>query len=321
MANNLYIYAVTRAHMRELSMLTSTTLEQMLAAPDYDAALAILAEKGWETELHEPGAILMAEENKTWDFISEMVEDMSPFNVFLVANDYHNLKAAIKKTITGSEVEPVYLPRGTVPLAQLRHAAETADFSDLPPEMRVAGEAAFDALRTSGDGQLCDIRLDVAALAATYQAGKASGSDILARYGELTVAVADIKTAARCAKLGKPRSFVREALVECETLSADRLALAAGEGPEALYTYLANTDYAEAVPALRKSAAAFECWCDNLMMNSIRSQKTVNSGIGPLAAYLLARECEIKSVRMILSGQLNRLPAAAVRERLREMYV
>ena len=104
MAKDLYIYAVTRAHVRELSMLTSAVLEQMLAAPGYDAALAILAEKGWETELHDPGAILTAEENKTWEFISEMVEDMSPFNVFLVANDYHNLKAAIKKTITGSDV-------------------------------------------------------------------------------------------------------------------------------------------------------------------------------------------------------------------------
>ena len=208
-----------------------------------------------------------------------------------------------------------------MPLAQLRHAAETADFSALSPEMRAAGEAAFDALRTSGDGQLCDIRIDTAALAATRRAGRESGSEILARYGELTVAVADIKTAARCAKLGKPRSFIREALVECGTLAVDRLALAAGEGAEALYTYLANTEYAEAVPALRKSAAAFERWCDDLMMDSIRSQKTVSTGIGPLAAYLLARECEIKSVRMILSGQLNRLPAAAVRERLREMYV
>lgn len=321
MANNQYIYAVTRAHVRELSLLTAATLEQMLAAPDYDAAVAILAEKGWETEQHDPGAILMAEENKTWDFLSEMIEDMSPFHVFLVANDYHNLKAAIKKTITGSEVEPVYLPRGIVPLAQLRHAAETADFSALPPEMRAAGEAAFDALRTAGDGQLCDIRLDIAALAATRRAGKESGSEILARYGELTVAVANIKTAVRCAKLGKPRSFVRQALAECDTLSIDRLAQAAGQGIEALYTYLASTDYAEAVPTLRKSAATFECWCDNLMMRSIRSQKTVSTGIGPLAAYLLAREWEMKSVRMILSGQLNRLPAAAVRERLRELYV
>ena len=46
MAKDLYIYAVTRAHVRELSMLTSAVLEQMLAAPGYDAALAILAETG-----------------------------------------------------------------------------------------------------------------------------------------------------------------------------------------------------------------------------------------------------------------------------------
>ena len=44
-------------------------------------------------------------------------------------------------------------------------------------------------------------------------------------------------------------------------------------------------------------------------------------GIGPLAAYLIARENEIKTVRIILSGKLNELPEESIRERVREMYV
>ena len=44
-------------------------------------------------------------------------------------------------------------------------------------------------------------------------------------------------------------------------------------------------------------------------------------GISPLIAYILARETEIKAVRIILSGKHNNLPQETIRERLREMYV
>ena len=38
-------------------------------------------------------------------------------------------------------------------------------------------------------------------------------------------------------------------------------------------------------------------------------------------AYVLARENEIKTVRIILSGKASKLPDEKIRERIREMYV
>ena len=38
-------------------------------------------------------------------------------------------------------------------------------------------------------------------------------------------------------------------------------------------------------------------------------------------AYVIARQNEIKTVRIILSGKLNDLPDDSIRERVREMYV
>lgn len=321
MAQNEYIYAVTRTHMREQTLLTGTFLEQMLGAADYEQCLSLLAEKGWDTASGEPGTILMGEEDKTWDFIADMVEDMTPFHVFLLANDYHNLKAAVKKTVTGSETEPVYLKRGTILPEDIRRAVETGELYRLPDEMAPAAEAALSVLRTSADGQLCDVILDAAALSAIAKAGSQAQNEIVVKYARITVAAADIKTAVRCARLQKPASFIKGALAECDGLSVDRLAMSAAQGTDALYTYLAETDYAEAVPVLRKSMAAFERWCDNLLVEAIRPERTESFGIGPMAAYILARQNEIKSVRMILSAKQNHLPEAAVRERLREMYV
>ena len=60
---------------------------------------------------------------------------------------------------------------------------------------------------------------------------------------------------------------------------------------------------------------------DNKMTDSMRSQKYESFSVGPLLAYLLARQNEIKTVRIILTGKQNEFPDEAIRERIREMYV
>ena len=72
---------------------------------------------------------------------------------------------------------------------------------------------------------------------------------------------------------------------------------------------------------IRLRILAFERWCDNRIIEAIRPQKYNSFTIGPLVAYVLARQNEIKTVRIILTGKLNHLPDDAIRERVREMYV
>ena len=85
----------------------------------------------------------------------------------------------------------------------------------------------MSVLRETGDGQLCDIIIDKAALNAILQAGKASGDPLLAFYAEHTVATANIKTAVRCQKTGKSLAFIQRALAamryaRCFPAGADR---------------------------------------------------------------------------------------------------
>jgi V/A-type H+-transporting ATPase subunit C len=99
------------------------------------------------------------------------------------------------------------------------------------------------------------------------------------------------------------------------------LSAAALEGMDSIYQYLTTTVYADAVEALKESPSAFERWCDNLIIKHIRPQKYNPFTVSPLAAYILARENEIKTVRILLSGKRNDISDGSIRERLREMYV
>ena len=323
MAKPDYIYAVARIRAKELLCFGSPAMEQLMACKTYEECLRMLNEKGWGNGSagQTPESLLDGERNKTWEQLRELVEDMSVFDVFLYANDYHNLKAAIKENYAPSHGADIYSSNGTIDPAVFRQAADEHDFSVLPAGMRDAAEEAMSVLRETGDGQLCDIIIDKAALNAILQAGKASGDPLLAFFAEHTVATANIKTAVRCQKTGKSLAFIQRALAECDTLDVSLLAQTAVESFEVMIEYLGRTCYSGAAEALTQSASAFERWCDNRLIEKIRPQKYETSTIGPLAAWLLARENEIKTVRILLSGKRNGLSDDAIRERLREMYV
>ena len=323
MAKPDYIYAVARIRAKELLCFGSSAMEQLMACKTYEECLRMLNEKGWGdgSAGQTPESLLDGERNKTWEQLRELVEDMSVFDVFLYANDYHNLKAAIKENYAPSHGADIYSSNGTIDPAVFRQAADEHDFSVLPAGMRDAAEEAMSVLRETGDGQLCDIIIDKAALNAILQAGKASGDPLLAFYAEHTVATANIKTAVRCQKTGKSLDFIRRALAKCDTLDVSLLTQASVESFDAIIAYLNTTEYSGAAEALTQSASAFERWCDNRLIEKIRPQKYETSTIDPLAAWLLARENEIKTVRILLSGKRNGLSDDAIRERLREMYV
>lgn len=317
-----YTYAVARVHAKELTLLSEQDMKRLLSCRTYDDCLRLLADKGWKDTDKGPEAMLSAETAETWTTIRELVEDMSVFDVFLYPIDYHNLKAAVKSVVTNrSGEENLFLPRGTLAPKLLIKAVKTRDFSVLPLRMQAAAGEATSVLLQTGDGQLCDVILDQAALEAIREAGREAKDGLIKEYAELTVALADIKAAVRGQKTGKSADFLRRMMVSCETLDVESLIHAAVIGREEIYAYLLNTRYGQAVEELKTSPSAFERWSDNRMMELIRPQKYNYFTIAPLAAYILARENEIKMVRLVLSAKRNHLDEPVIRERLREMYV
>ena len=152
-------------------------------------------------------------------------------------------------------------------------------------------------------------------------AGKESPDKIIQDYAESTVAVADIKIAVRSQKTAKSTDFMKRAMAECDSLSVSQLSKAALSGMDAICEYLRGTAYAEGADALAESPSAFERWCDNRIIQTISPEKYHAFTIGPVIAYVIARQNEIKTVRIILSGKQNELPDDSIRERVREMYV
>ena len=324
---NAYVYAVTRVHFHEQRLLSVQDFERMLERGSAAEAQRYLSEKGWgssELPAGDAGALADFELNRTWAFIGELVDDLSELDTLRVAADYHNLKAAIKLDFSGGgapDSADYYVHHGTLDADVLERAAAAHDFSSLPEALAKAGQAAYEALAHTGNGQACDIEIDHAALLAVAEAGKKTKSAVLRRYAEQTVDTANIKAAVRCSRMGRDHAFMARVIAPAGTLDTAKLMAAAEAGPEDIYQYLAGTAYAEAVEALKHSLSAFERFCDNRLMASLRPQRLNYFTLEPLAAYLLARENEIRMVRLILSALENHFDSDTLRERLRETYV
>ncbi len=318
-----YTYAVARIRALEVSLFSNSGIDQLMACQTYEQCLQLLSEKGWgdtETGLNAE-AMLSREEEKIWEIVKELHIPMETFNVLSYPKLFHNLKAAIKEVCTEEMERHIFYDDVSIPGEEMLAIVKEKEFDRLPKEMQEAAGEAYESLLHTRDGQMCDVIIDRAALEAIKKAGREAKDAIIKDYAESTVAVADIKIAVRSAKTAKSLDFMNRAMAECDSLSVGQLSKAALGGMDAVREYLQGTEYTEGADALAESPSAFERWCDNRIIQTISPQKYKAFGIGPVVAYVIARQNEIKTVRIILSGKQNGLSDESIRVRVREMYV
>lgn len=318
-----YTYAVARIRALEVSLFSAATIEQLMACKTEESCLQFLSEKGWgdsDTDMNAD-AMLTRESEKIWENMRDMRVDMSVFDVLSYPKLFHNLKAAVKEVCTEEHNRGIFFEDTAISPREMLEIVKEKDYYKLPKNMQEAAQEAYETLLHTRDGQLCDVIIDKATLDAIYQAGQEAEDEIIKSYAESTVAVADIKIAVRSQKTAKSQEFMKRAMAHCDSLSVDLLSRAALNSVEAICEYLEGTAYAEGGKALAQSTDAFERWCDNRIIQTMQPQKYNAFSVGPLVAYVLARDNEIKTVRIILSGKANGLPDESIRERIREMYV
>ena len=322
MVSQDFTYAVSRIRMKETKLLTRKDIDRLIAQQDYPSVITALAEFGYNCEKTKDSSDILAEElEKLWSLMEELVEDMSVFDVFRIQNDYHNLKVSVKAVYSDKTVSSMLISGGTIEGEIIYQCVKNRDYKVLPEILAQTAQKALNIILKTGDGQLCDTVIDKASLDALADIRGNSLYEVLKDYAELYIASANIKIAVRGSKLNKNLEFFRQALAECLTLNKELLAKSAAKGFDEVCAYLSKTKYKDALDYMKTSVASFEKWCDDLLIKDMKKQKSDPFTIGPLVAYIIAKQNEIKAIRLILIAKLNRLDDSKINERIREMYV
>lgn len=315
------LFAVASVRARENSLLTKSDLEQLINAESYGKAITLLSEKGYDiNEQSDYSAVLDKELNKVWEFLLDCAPEAEGLNALIVKNDFQNLKAVLKAEVMGYNAGEYLVNPCIVEHSKLIEAISSRNIKSLPDFLVAATEKAIDVLSKTESAQLCDAVTDTAALETIISFAKKSGDELLIQYANEYCLACDIKTAFRAIRTGKSSVFLNAAIADNALIDKKAFIDAALSGAEGFNEYL-SSDFSDYKVALEKSASSFEKYCDDKITQIIKKAKMTVFGISPLAAYYVAKETEIKCIRIILSAKQSHISSDIIRERMREMYV
>ena len=320
-----YAYAVSGAHVYEKNFFRRTDMEKLLAAPSYEAVVAMLQERGWTMpeDTRDSGKILDLELSRAWAWVLKSAPDPTLFTVLILRNDYHNLKAGIKCLLSDFDVDQQFCKPSSIEPSLMKEAIETHAFEKLPAPFAALGQEVYDLLVRTGDGQMADVLIDRKCLDEITREAEASGVDLLKEEMEIYTATCNIKTAFRAIKTGKDSAFLEKALsTGNKTISKEKLVACADSEKkmEDLLSYLSTTSYSSGTKYLSSSPAEYEKWVDDQMISLLIPTKYSPLGPEPLIGFYLGKEAEIRNVRIVLAAKQNNLPLDVVSKRLRRLY-
>jgi V/A-type H+-transporting ATPase subunit C len=324
-----YIYAVGRIRALERRLLTRADFGRLLDAPNLDGALRLLAEMGYPVpegaSAYEP--VLTAENQAALELLETLTEDRALVEIFRSRYDFHNLKVLLKAERSGQDLDQAIVDLGTVPVEELREAVYAGEPDRLPEPLAEAMRAAQARYEEGGNPGDLDAAVENVQYAELSGMIEEMNNRFLSAWLALDVDLLNIRSFLRFRWLQEDIKTFPEILLPGGSLGWDFFRPIREEALEALAQAFGRTPYGRVVSdgigqlQSRRSFAPLERGCDDLMIELLRTSSQTSFGVEPLAAYLLLKEFEIRSVRSVLVGKLNGLPREKIKERLPGAYL
>ncbi|HOK43370.1 MAG TPA: V-type ATPase subunit [Thermoclostridium caenicola] len=326
-----YAYATARIRAMENKLITPQQYERMLDAATAEDVVKMLVEQGYgmgSTDTAQPAVqvsekLLSDELEKTYALLREILPDPLVVTLFMRRNDYLNAKLILKGMYLGLEEPGVYAGSGTVEPSRLRRMIVDRDLADLP---EIFGKAVLECIEAYGrtsDPQMIDFILDRAMYENMEKDAQALGSPYISELVALIHDLANLRVFIRAKLLGRSRDFLAKALLEGSKISRKFCMDLSDKPLDQLFEALRFTALAELANGLSEAfkngegISGMEKVLDEHLMRFIRKSRYIAMGVEPVIAWLFYKEAEVRNVRLILTGKINGISNAVIRERLR----
>lgn len=323
-----YLYASSRIRALERTLLTREIIDRMLEARTLEDSLKVLqdeCEYGLEQNLSAGRYedLLSEEHQKNIALLQSLDEELSPF--FLYRYDYLNIKILLKAEFLGQE-DALFSPLGSIPITELRAAIRERNFTGLTPIMQQATAEAIETFGRNRDPQLIDLLLDKACFEEMKEKAKKLANGFIKEYLAREIDSANIKAFVRIKRQGGGSDLFRQTFISGGKLELALFLSYFGEEIAAFAQALAYTEFgnvlSEALPAINAgNLGAFEKQLEDYSLIQLKKAKFIPFGPEPLVAYMLAKENDLKTARIILAGKAAGISTERIAEKVRETYV
>jgi len=341
--NTRYGYASGRLRVLETRLLNKASIGRLLEADSTQEVLRILSEGEYAialSEISDPSDFekaLEIEMERAYALVDELSHDPDLTKIFRTKWDFHNLKVLLKSSYLkelSPKTDDILGKFGAVSIEDIKLAIEPdaeKKGNKLPDYLMTALVDAHSKYEASQDPQIIDIIIDNHLHNFLYDCAVKYKNPFLKGYFEAVADLNNIKNFMRIKNLGGSIKMLDTVLLSHGTLDKKLFLQQYEETIEnfvgdLVATDLVKTPYvglvAEAIRGWEEehSLAIFEKLTDNYLINYTKPAQYIVFGVEPLIAYVLAKEHEIKLIRIIITGKINDLPIEIINERLRDTY-
>lgn len=330
MDRSKFIQSSTRLRVMEKELLKSENFIRASETETLEDALRSLSDTVYNKYINKISSpteyeyILKEELTRFYDELFDISPSKIPIRLITLKYFYHNLKVLIKEDIGKKDLKDLYMNIGDFDLKEYRDALVKGNKRNKNIELIQRVEEIYEEKK---DPQLIDIYLDNAYFTELLELAEESQVDLFIEYAKNLIDFTNIRTLLRAKKQEKDVEFLRQIIIE------------GGNVRKETYLDLLNREVSSDTDVFKKleiykyikealdsfkergNLSDFEREMDNYFIDLIKDVKYITYGPEVIFANVLAKEMEIKNLRIILVSKLNGLDSEFIREKLRDTYV
>ena len=300
-----YIQAAALVKVSEKKLLSMSTLTRMIDANTAFDILKILSETDYSKSMafvvreEDFEKILSNETKRAYLFAKELVKDHDEIlQILALKYEFQNLKIRLKGEIINKQINDKII--------KLAHI-------DLEKEYKLA----INEYEKTNDIQKAVVFLDRLYFEKLKKMCSSTGLEILYNYYNLLINSYNLVTFLRLKNQKRDINYASYCIFDNEELLNiyekdsyidDLKKMFDNKKMWDMYLKFAKISYIEKE-------------LDNLLINEMKKYKNVNYGIEPIITYIIAKEYEIKAIRLIMTAKINKIDITVIKERMRDIYV
>lgn len=322
-----YAFETAQVRTLEMQMLQRAALLDMANALSFEQAAGLLS----ATEYAMPQAgrnfeelenVLLSHRTAIRELFADLMLNKAIVDLFKTRDDFANLRLAVRRFLTEKPLGTDYSPDGNLHPEQIEQLF--AEHSELekppfPDYVFQAVEQAVLAYYQNKDIRQIDYAID--RVQAQYNLKKARWLESIFLLGLFRIQI-DLTNIRTMLRLKFTESEQRNVFIDGGFIELERFEHGLDTGYEALGQLFFVTPYYRVVDtgagylASNKSFLKLEQQCDEFLTGFLKTTIQITAGPQPIIAYLLMKENEIRTVRLILTAKRNNLDTQLILDRL-----
>ena len=330
-----YTYAVARIRYLERELLTKPFFHSLVEAPTFEDTKKLLGETVYGLSEEKDFDVLWEDETRRVSkIVRELMPDMRLAKFFGYGYDIFNLKVLFKNRLLAKrglqKNWDVLVDMGTISIDRLVSIVENEIYEYLPfhrwDVAYLVKELVAEMEKDTLDTRFVDLTWDKIYFKFLLQEAFASGEEFLVKYVKTLIDITNILTFFRSKMRDEEKSYLATVLIDGGMVDTEKFINNYQENLDGIVKALAYSPYGKLIADVvsvfeeKRSLAVIEKQVDNYLVSFVDRCRYIMFGIEPVVAFWIAKEIEVKNLRIIITGKRAGIPDELLKERLRDVY-